>query len=79
LNGKIAKAQQIISEIDSEGKTANSYKEIVNLIIKWVCEGKTVKLEKIPFNLRRLVENSEEILYLINLFRALQPPPHLLS
>jgi hypothetical protein len=79
LNGKIKKAREIMAEIGSDGKTVSDYKDMIELVIKWVQEGKKVKLEEFPFYLRRLIGGSEEILYLINLFRGLQPLPQLLS
>jgi tetratricopeptide (TPR) repeat protein len=79
LNGKLGKAREIISELDSEGKTINIYKEMIELIIEWVSNGTPVKLENFPYNLRRIIEGSEEILYLLKLFRSLQPPISMLS
>ena len=79
LNGKIKKAKEIIAEIDSMGNTVGFYKELINLVIEWVSEGKKVKLENLPFHLRRLVESSEEMMYILSLFKKFQPPPSLLS
>jgi tetratricopeptide (TPR) repeat protein len=79
LNGKIKKAKEIIAEIDSMGKTVGFYRELINLVIDWVSEGKKVKLENLPFHLRRLVEGSEEMMYILSLFKKFQPPPSLLS
>ena len=52
---------------------------MIELIIKWVSNGIPVKLEKFPYNLRRIIEGSEEILYLLKLFKSLQPPTRMLS
>jgi hypothetical protein len=79
LNGKIKKAKEIIAEIDSMGKTVGFYRELINLVIDWVSEGKKVKLENLPFHLRKLVEGSEEMMYILSLFKKFQPPPSLLS
>ncbi|MFX1256384.1 MAG: tetratricopeptide repeat protein [Promethearchaeota archaeon] len=79
LNGKLDKAQKIMSEIDFEGKTINEYKEIIKIIIEWVSEGTPVRLENLSYRLKRLIEGSEEIMYLLNLFKSLQPPPSLIS
>ena len=79
LNGKLEKAWKIISEIDSEGLTINKYKEMIKLIIDWVYEGRKVEFQKFPYNLRRLIEGSEEIMYILSLFKSLQPPTNLLS
>jgi tetratricopeptide (TPR) repeat protein len=79
LNGKVKKAREIMAEIGADGRTVSNYKEMIELIIKWVQEGKKVKVDEFPYYLKRLIEGSEEILYLLNLFRGLQPPPNLLS
>ncbi|MGV9171987.1 MAG: DUF2225 domain-containing protein [Promethearchaeia archaeon] len=68
LIGKMDKALEIISEIDENGKTVKDYKKIVNLIIEWITNDKEVKIEKFPEHLKRLIENSDEILYLLDLF-----------
>ena len=44
-----------MSEIESDGKTINDYKKMINMIIDWVSEGKDVKLDNFPYNLRRLM------------------------
>ncbi|MHA1490783.1 MAG: hypothetical protein ACTSRI_14200 [Promethearchaeota archaeon] len=70
LNGKIDKAWEVISEIDSEGYTINNFKKIIEMIINWVSRGQKVELENFPYNLRRLIEKSEEIMFLMKLFRG---------
>ena len=70
LNGKLDKAGKVISEIESEGHTVRNYKNIIKLIIARVSEGKEVGLNDFPFNLRRLIECSEEILFFLKLFRG---------
>ncbi|MFX0187248.1 MAG: hypothetical protein ACFE8A_05875 [Candidatus Hodarchaeota archaeon] len=79
LNGKLKKAWKIISEIDSEGNTIKKYKEMIKMIIDWVYEGRKVEFQNFPYNLRRLIEGSEEIMYTLSLFKGLQPPTNLLS
>ncbi|MFX1393145.1 MAG: hypothetical protein ACFFAH_06165 [Promethearchaeota archaeon] len=79
LNGKLEKAWKIISEIDSEGNTIKKYKEMIKMIMDWVYEGRKVEVQKFPYNLRRLIEGSEEIMYILSLFKSLQPPTNLLS
>ena len=79
LNGKLTQAWKIISEIDLEGNTVANYKELVKIIIDWVSKGKKVEAMNLPFNIKRLIEGSEEILYIISLFNSLQPPLNLLS
>lgn len=79
LNGKLKKAWKIISEIDSEGNTIKKYKEMIKQIIDWVYEGRKVEFQNFPYNLRRLIEGSEEIMYTLSLFKSLQPPTNLLS
>jgi tetratricopeptide (TPR) repeat protein len=70
LNGKIKKALEILSEIESDGNTVKKYKELVKLIIKWVSEGKEVEFDKFPYDLQRIIQGSEEIMYLLKLFRG---------
>jgi tetratricopeptide (TPR) repeat protein len=70
LNGKIEKALDILSEIDLEGNTVNKYKELVKLIIKWVSEGKKVEFKNFPYDLQRIVQSSEEIMYLLKFFKG---------
>lgn len=70
LNGKIDKALRILSEIELEGHTVNKYKELVKLIIKWVSEGKNIEFKNFPYDLQRIVQNSEEIMYLLKFFKG---------
>lgn len=69
--GKIEKARDIISEIDKGSKTIEDFKEMIDIIIKRVNEGKEVSIEKLPFKIQRLVQSSEDIKYLISLFGRL--------
>ena len=73
LNGKLDKAWEVISEIQNgglEGATVKNYKRIVQLIIEWVSEGKEVELENFPYQLKRLIEGSEEFMFLLKLFKG---------
>jgi len=70
LNGKLDKAWEIISEIESEGYTVKKFKEIIKIMIEHVFNGKEVGIEIFPYNLRRLIESSEEITYLLRLFKG---------
>ena len=70
LNGKLDKAWKIISEIESEGITVRKYKEMIKIMIERVSSGEEVKLNNFPYDLRRLIESSEEIMYLLKLFRG---------
>ncbi|MFX0104790.1 MAG: hypothetical protein ACFE75_04815 [Candidatus Hodarchaeota archaeon] len=70
LNGKLEKAWKIISEIESEGITVTKYKDIIKIMIERISEGKEVELEIFPYYLRRLIESSEEIMYLLKLFKG---------
>ncbi len=79
LNGKVKKAWEIMSEIDSEGKTVRIFKEMIQMIIEWVSEGKRVKIESFPYRIKKIIEGSEEIMYIISLFKSFQPPPQFLS
>ena len=78
LNGQMDKALEILSEIESSGKTIDAYKELIELLILWVSAGAPVKVENIPFRLRRIIEGSEEIMFILNLFKQLQPPSKLI-
>lgn len=71
LIGRLKKAREIISEIDGNGKTVNDYKKIVNIIIDWVSRDEPVKLKRFPYHLKRLIENSTEIMYLLDLFNRI--------
>lgn len=77
LNGQMDKALEILSEIESSGKTIDAYKELIELLILWVSAGAPVEVENIPFRLRRIIEGSEEIMFILNLFKHLQPPSKL--
>ena len=70
LNGKLKKAWEIISEIETEGNTVRKFKEIIKIMIEQVSEGKEVVLEVFPYKLRRLIESSEEITFLLKLFKG---------
>ena len=70
LNGKLDKAWEIISEIESEGNTVSKFKELIRIMTKYVSNGKEVGIEIFPYNLRRLIESSEEIIYLLKLFKG---------
>ncbi|UCD01505.1 MAG: hypothetical protein JSV23_00315 [Promethearchaeota archaeon] len=70
LNGKLEKAWKVISEIDSEGITVKKYKEIIKIMIERISGGDEVELEIFPYYLRRLIESSEEIMYLLKLFKG---------
>ncbi|MFX0041785.1 MAG: hypothetical protein ACFE8L_02635 [Candidatus Hodarchaeota archaeon] len=70
LNGKLDKAWDIISEIDFENNTVEKYKKIIKIMINIISEGKEVELNSFPYNLRRLIESSEEIMFLLKLFRG---------
>ena len=70
LNGKLEKAWKVISEIESEGSTVKKYKEIIRIMIDRISEGNEVELNNFPFNLRRLIESSEGISYLLKLFKG---------
>ncbi|TFG29670.1 MAG: hypothetical protein EU532_02720 [Promethearchaeota archaeon] len=79
LNGKVKKAGEIMCEIDSEGRTVNGYKDLIKTVIELVSEGKKVEYENFPFRLQRIIEGSEEIMYIISLFKNLQPRATMLS
>ncbi len=70
LNGKLEKAWDVISEIETEGNTVRKFKEIIRIMIEQVSKGKEVGLEVFPYNLRRLIESSEEITFLLKLFKG---------
>jgi tetratricopeptide (TPR) repeat protein len=70
LNGQIEKARKILSEIEPDGTIVQKYKKLVELIISWVNNGQKVSYEKLPYQIQRLIENSEEIMYILNLFKG---------
>jgi tetratricopeptide (TPR) repeat protein len=70
LNGKLDKAWKVISEIDSAGNTVRKYKEIIKIMINRISKGKEVVLNDFPYNLRRLIESSGEVLFLLKLFKG---------
>ncbi|MFX0138708.1 MAG: hypothetical protein ACFFDN_34020 [Candidatus Hodarchaeota archaeon] len=70
LNGKLEKAWKVISEIESEDSTVTKYKEIIKTMIERISGGNEVELEIFPYYLRRLIESSEEIMYLLKLFKG---------
>ncbi|GAG93177.1 unnamed protein product, partial [marine sediment metagenome] len=78
LNGKLKKAWKIMSEIDSEGNTIKKYKEMIKMIIDWVSEGRKVEFESFPYTYKKLIEGSEEIMYILSLFKNLQPSTNFL-
>ena len=70
LNGKLDKAWKVISEIESEGNSVKNYKDIIKLMIERVSNAKEVELNNFPFHLRRIIESSEEIMFLLKLFKG---------
>lgn len=70
LNGKLDKGWKIISEIEYEGPTVNKYKEIIKIMIEQVSKGYEVELNNFPLPLRRIIESSEEIMFLLKLFKG---------
>ncbi|MHA1191517.1 MAG: hypothetical protein ACTSP9_04390 [Promethearchaeota archaeon] len=70
LNGQIEKAREIISEINSSGDTVKKYKNLVEIIIDWVKQGKPVDYKRLPYQIQHIIMGSEEILYLLNLFKG---------
>ncbi|MFX1426887.1 MAG: tetratricopeptide repeat protein [Promethearchaeota archaeon] len=70
LNGKLDKAWEVISEIEYTGSTINKYKEIIKIMIDVVSKGNQVEIKDFPFPLRRIIESSEEIMFLLKLFRG---------
>lgn len=70
LNGRIDKAREIISKLNSTGSTERKYKELVETMITWINQGKPIEFEKFSYPLQRIIENSEEIMYLLRLFKG---------
>ena len=70
FNVKLDKAWKIISEIEYTGSTINKYKEIIKIMIEVVSKGNQVEINDFPFPLRRIIESSEEIMFLLKLFRG---------
>ncbi len=69
LIGHTTKAKEIMAEIDSDNYSVNNYKKIIEIIIEWISSGKEVRWEHFPYNLKRVMKGSEDILYLLKLFR----------
>jgi tetratricopeptide (TPR) repeat protein len=70
LNGKIDKARKILSEIEVRGNSVQKYIKFVNIIIKWVSSNVEVEFENFPYDIQRLIQNSEEVMYLLKLFKG---------
>ena len=70
LNGNIEKAHKILSEIELEGTTVDKYRELVQIIIDLVSEGREVEFENFPYDIQRIIKGSEEIGYLLNFFKG---------
>ncbi len=70
LIGKLDKAWKVISEIESEETTVKKYKEIIKIMIERVSQGKAIDLNSFPFDLKRIIESSEEIMFLLRLFKG---------
>jgi tetratricopeptide (TPR) repeat protein len=70
LNGKLDKASKVISEIEDDSYTVKKYKQIINIIIERVSKRKEVDINNFPYNLRRIIESSEEIMFLLKLFKG---------
>ncbi|TFF97396.1 MAG: hypothetical protein EU547_04410 [Promethearchaeota archaeon] len=68
LIGRLEKAKEILSEIDSDGTTINIYKEMINFIIERVKQDRKVDINCFPFQMKRLILNSIDIKYLVSLF-----------
>ena len=62
--------KEINAEIDFEDNTVEKYKKIIKIMINTISEGEEVELNSFPYNLRRLIESSEEIMYILKLFRG---------
>ncbi|MBD3253853.1 MAG: hypothetical protein GF383_02115 [Candidatus Lokiarchaeota archaeon] len=72
LNGRLKLAKHIISEVNgSKGRTMKKYRELIDIIIKMVREGKAreITLQSFPYPIQKIIQGSEEIMYLINLFK----------
>jgi len=70
LNGNIDKAHKILSEIELEGSTVDKYRELVQIIIDLVSEGREVEFENFPYDIQRIIKGSEEIGYLLKFFKG---------
>ncbi|MBY9006546.1 MAG: hypothetical protein KGD63_07285 [Candidatus Lokiarchaeota archaeon] len=69
--GKLNKAKKIISEIDSKGKTIELFKQMINIIVDKVSNNEKIEIKDFPFHMSRLIDSSDDIKYLINLFKRL--------
>ncbi|TXT58542.1 MAG: hypothetical protein BAJALOKI2v1_350037 [Promethearchaeota archaeon] len=68
LIGKLDKAQDIMDEIESETLTVKDYIKLINIIIQKIKKHEKINIEEFPYSITRLVENSEDISYLLSLF-----------
>ncbi|MFW9818942.1 MAG: hypothetical protein ACFFE5_04980 [Candidatus Thorarchaeota archaeon] len=74
LIGKLDKAWKVISEIESKEITVKKYKEIIKIMIERVSKGKNIEINNFPFDLQRIIESSEEIIFLLRLFKGFKLP-----
>lgn len=72
LIGKLDDAWKIISEVESDLPTIKNYKKMIELIIDSLKAGEPVLIDNFPFAIRRLIENSEALKYLLNLFTKMK-------
>ncbi len=70
LTGKLDRAREILSEIDSIGVNIEEYKTLINILIERVSNGQNITLSTFPLSIKAMIEESEEILYLIKLFKG---------
>jgi len=73
LIGKLEKARKIINEIELKGRKISTIKEMINIIIERILDGKNVDMNCFPDHIIKLIEDSVDISYLISLFGKINP------
>ncbi|MBA7522349.1 hypothetical protein ES705_14467 [subsurface metagenome] len=67
LRNEMDEALEIMSEIDYDTKTVKEYKDLIKYIVRILSEREVPTLDTLPFKFKKLVENSEEIIFLLDL------------
>ena len=73
LTGKMQKAKEILSEIETNGDNGaiiKKYKELIKIIIDRIYKGQNIELEAFPQEIKELIQDSEEILFLLKMFKG---------
>ncbi len=71
LIGQLDKAKKVISEIKTTGATIRNYKTMIQTIIDWMQREQEIEIDNFPYRIRRLIDSSEDIQYLLKLFNRM--------